>query len=160
MIYSQGNCLTGISFSSHVLCETTLTIWSHQIPLPSSKHFFFWVWSSSSGKKSNLMSGVPLSLGNQTSEPWNWSSAAAGKYTVNVLFSNAYITLSRIQIHKSLIQQLLRATCQHFRTSSWNHFQGPLLPSAGQKILCWFVLIFWVCPYHIPIHICLTFQFF
>lgn len=64
MIYPQGNCLTGIYFSSHVLCETTLTIWSHQIPLPSSKHFFFWVWSSSSGKKSNLMSGVPLSLGN------------------------------------------------------------------------------------------------
>lgn len=24
------------------------------------------------------------------SEAWNWSSAAGGKYTVNVLFSNAY----------------------------------------------------------------------
>lgn len=42
MIYPQGNCLTGICFSSHVLCKTTVTMWSHQISLLSSKHFFFW----------------------------------------------------------------------------------------------------------------------
>lgn len=77
------------------------------------------------------MSEVPLSLGNWGSEAWNWSSAASGIYTVNVLFSNAYITLSRIQIHKSLIQQLLKATFQHFRTCCQNCSQSPLLPSAG-----------------------------
>lgn len=70
-------------------------------------------------------------MGIRTQSLGNWSSAAGGKYTVNVLFSNACITLSRIQTHKSLIQWPLKAPFLRFRPAA----------RRAHKVLCCHLLV-------------------